>query len=498
MQTKKQTFLDLGQNLALALVPFQKEDAITPTLKAGEDIPKGHKFALNAFQSGETLYKFGQPIGVITQYVEAGHWIHSHNLAFQKQDTLNHCAGISDQQINIQEQIFQGFHRPDGRVGTRNYIGVIATVNCSATVCRRIADQANKDILPKYANIDGFVPITHHSGCGISTDADSFKLLHRTISGYIAHPNFGAALVIGLGCEVNQISGYQAADSSRALMTLQHQGGSAKTVEKALEKLSEMTQLLAQNSKREAASTKHLCLGLQCGGSDGLSGITANPALGKAVDLLIQSGGSAILSETPEIFGAHHLLTARASQDVAYKIETCVQWWEDHAQKFNVHLDNNPSPGNKAGGLTTILEKSLGAVSKAGTTPVTGFYEYAQSIDTSGVAFMDSPGYDPVSATGQIAAGANLIAFTTGRGSCFGSRPAPCLKLSSNTPMYQQIQDDMDINCGSLIDGDMTLEELGQSIFESLIAIASGQTTKSEQFGYGFDEFIPWQFGATL
>lgn len=491
-------YLPLGKQLGLSLADFHKEDQLDSGLTITQDIPKGHKVALIPIKSGEMITKFGQSIGQATQDIQPGNWVHSHNLAFYPGQLINKMPLPAPPPVKNLQTEFMGYIRQSGQVGTRNYIGLIATVNCSATVCHLIAEKAQRQILPLYPNIDGIVPISHQSGCGMSQDTLSFDMLQRTLKGYRDHPNFGAVLVIGLGCEVNQISHYQESIHNRHFMTIQQNGGTAQTIDLALQKLTEMAQILEAESQRSPASTQHLCVGLQCGGSDGLSGITANPALGRAVDFLVQTGGTAILSETPEIFGAQHLLTSRSSPKVANDINNCIEWWQEHAQTYNVHLDNNPSPGNKAGGLTTILEKSLGAVSKAGTSPVNGFYHYAEPIKTSGLVFMDSPGYDPVSATGQIASGANLLAFTTGRGSCFGSLPTPCLKLASQTSLYEKMPEDMDINCGTLIEGQQSLDDLGTEIYNQFIAIASGQKTKSENAGYGFHEFIPWQIGATL
>ena len=240
-------------------------------------------------------------------------------------------------------------------------------------------------------------------------------------------------------------------------------------------------------------------LGLQCGGSDGYSGITANPALGNAVDRLVAHGGTAILSETPEIYGAEHLLTRRAvSREVGEKLIARIKWWEDYTARNHGEMNNNPSPGNKAGGLTTILEKSLGAVAKGGTTNLVEVYEYAQPVDSDGFVYMDTPGYDPVSATGQVAGGANMIVFTTGRGSAYGCAPSPSLKLSTNTELWQRQEEDMDINCGEIVDGAATIEQLGERLFELSWQRPRASRTKSESFGYGQNEFVPWQLGAVM
>ncbi len=495
--------LDLGNGLAMALSAVSSGAEVGAGISARQDIPKGHKVALKDYAEGDVILKFGQPIGITTTPIGAGDWIHSHNLAFQADMTgyETEIAAPTPEPLEDFDPHFMGYHRPDGRVGTRNFVGIISTVNCSSHVCRQVAERANAELLELFPNIDGFVPITHRSGCGMAGHGDAFALLQRTLNGYLSHPNFGAVMVIGLGCEVNQVMAYRLTHGeaeTRPVMTVQQVGGTQQTIDLALQKLRLLCEKLEQGERRQKAGLEHLLVGLQCGGSDGLSGVTANPALGRAVDLLVAKGGSAILSETPEIFGAEHLLTARSSPEVASEIMDCVKWWRDHTEQFGVSVDNNPSPGNKAGGLTTILEKSLGAISKSGTSPIMAFYPYAEKVIEKGLVFMDSPGYDPASATGQIAGGANLIVFTTGRGSCFGSRPAPCLKLASSTTLYQHMQDDMDINCGVIADGTVSLDNLGRQILKVIIDCASGKPSKSELFGYGNDEFVPWQYGPTL
>jgi altronate hydrolase len=397
-----------------------------------------------------------------------------------------------------------GIQRDDGRVATRNYIGILTSVNCSATVARAIADRFRRDVFPDalaaFPNVDGVVALTHGLGCGIDSKGEGITLLRRTLAGYATHPNFHSVLFVGLGCETNQISGVlasaglSAGDRLRSF-TIQDSGGSKKTIERGVAMVKEML-ADANRVERTPLPASHLIVGLQCGGSDGYSGISANPALGAAVDRLVRHGGTAILSETPEVYGAEHLLTRRAvSREVGEKLITRIKWWEAYCERNGAELDNNPSVGNKAGGLTTILEKSLGAVAKGGTTNLVEVYEYAQHIDAKGFVFMDSPGYDPVSATGQVAAGANVICFTTGRGSAYGCAPSPSLKLATNTPLWERQEDDMDIDCGGVIDGTATIDQLGESIFEMILACASGKPSKSEVNGYGQNEFVPWQLG---
>jgi altronate hydrolase len=395
---------------------------------------------------------------------------------------------------------FDGIVRPDGRVATRNYLGVISSVNCSANVCRGIANAFQGAALEAYPNVDGVVSITHKTGCAMP---QGIELLQRVMAGYIRHVNFAAVLFIGLGCETLQIAPLMEAeklkDSARLrAFNIQDIGGTRATIERGVALLREMLPE-ANRVSRQAVPLSHLMLGLQCGGSDGYSGISANPALGVAADLLVEQGGTAILSETPEIFGAEHLLTRRAvSREVGEKLIERIHWWEQYTTQLGGKIDNNPSPGNKAGGLTTILEKSLGAVAKGGSSNLTEVFEYAQPVVTRGLVFMDTPGYDPVSATGQVAGGANLICFTTGRGSVYGCKPAPSVKLATNSVMYRRMADDMDFNCGEILDGGMSVQQAGEQIFKMLVETASGKRSKSELNGAGEDEFAPWVLGPTM
>jgi altronate hydrolase len=392
-------------------------------------------------------------------------------------------------------------------VATRNYIGILTSVNCSATAARAIADHFRRDIRPEaladFPNIDGVVALTHGMGCATASDGEELQVLRRTLGGYAKHPNFAAILVVGLGCETNQIQGLVAQEGLEegvklATFNIQDTGGTAKTVAKGIALIQAMLPE-ANRVKRVPVPLSHLTVGLQCGGSDGYSGISANPALGAAVDLLVRHGGAAVLSETPEIYGGEHLLTRRAvSAQVADKLLARIAWWEAYTRRNQMQMDNNPSAGNKAGGLTTILEKSLGAIAKSGTTNLVEVFEFAEPITSRGFVYMDTPGYDPVSATGQVAGGANLICFTTGRGSAYGCAPSPSLKLATNTALWQRQEDDMDINCGGVVDGTETVQQAGERIFQMMIDTASGRATKSELHGYGQNEFVPWQLGAVM
>ena len=400
-----------------------------------------------------------------------------------------------------------GIKRPDGRVATRNYIGILSSVNCSATAARAIADRFSRlnhpEALAEFPHVDGVVALTHGSGCGMDTEGMGMQILERTLAGYATHANFWGVLVVGLGCEANQINAWLAHSSLREgdtlkVFNIQDTGGTRKTVEKGIALVKEMLPQ-ANTARREPCSAAHITIGLQCGGSDGYSGISANPALGAAVDVLVAHGGTAILSETPEIYGAEHLLTRRAVRpEIAHKLIERVKWWEHYASVNDGEMNNNPSPGNKAGGLTTILEKSLGAVAKGGTSNLQGVYEYAESVKAHGFVYMDTPGYDPVSATGQVAGGANIICFTTGRGSAYGCAPSPSLKLATNSALWKRQEEDMDINCGEIIEGKASIAEMGQHIFQTVLATASGQSSKSEKHGYGQNEFVPWQLGAVM
>jgi altronate hydrolase len=397
---------------------------------------------------------------------------------------------------------FEGIVREDGRVATRNFIGILTSVNCSATVARMIADHF-RNRLDAYPNVDGVVALTHKSGCGMASEGEAIDLLRRTMAGYARHPNFFAVQVVGLGCESNQINNLLSTQQLKradklGAFTIQEKGGTSKAVREGIARIEALLPA-ANQARRQTVPASHLTLGLQCGGSDGYSGISANPALGAAVDLLVRHGGTAILSETPEIYGAEHLLTRRAvSREVGEKLIARIKWWEAYTERNGNEMNNNPSPGNKAGGLTTILEKSLGAVAKGGTTRLVDVYEYAKPVTAKGFVYMDTPGYDPVSATGQVAGGANMICFTTGRGSAYGCKPAPSLKLATNTALFTHQEEDMDFNCGGIVDGTDSIEAAGARFFELILATASGAKTKSEAFGYGEDEFAPWVLGATM
>jgi altronate hydrolase len=467
-------------------------------------IAHGHKVATAGIEKGQAVNKYGQIIGFASQDIEPGQHVHTHNVELRDFDR-DYEMGAAAKEIEADSETatFSGIIRPDGRIATRNYLGIISTVNCSASVSRLIADSFRQDTLAKFSNVDGIVPICHGMGCAGSSTDEGFEILLDTLAGHIRHPNFAGVLVIGLGCEVMQIETLLERrnlqpDSFLQTMTIQDIGGTSKTIQEGIDRILAMLPE-ANRVERQPLPAAEIILGLECGGSDAYSGITANPGLGAAVDLLVRHGGTAVLGETPEIYGAEHLLTRRAvSREVAEKLIERIRWWEDYTAKHNAEMDNNPSPGNKAGGLTTILEKSLGAVAKGGTTNLVEVYPYARKVTAKGLVFMDTPGYDPVSLTGIVAGGANVICFTTGRGSVYGYRPVPSIKLATNTDMYRRMQDDMDINCGEIIDGGTTVEKMGERIFQSVLAVASGKKTKSERHGIGDNEFVPWNIGAIM
>ncbi len=470
-----------------------------------QQVKRGHKLALVHMARGDNVRRYGQIIGQATQDITAGDHVHVQNLGMgTHQQDYAHASDAAPLAPAPETRTFEGYHRADGRVGTRNYLGILTSVNCSGSVANFIAEAAERTgLLAEFPNIDGIVPITHGTGCGMAGDNEGYDTLFRTLSGYAQHPNFGGILLIGLGCEVMQLSALVGgrpirADGALRYMTIQTEGGTRKTIEKGLSELRGIAEL-ANQAERAPAPISHLTVGMQCGGSDGYSGITANPALGVASDLLVRHGGTTILSETSEIYGAEHLLTRRAAtRGIGEKLIERVRWWEDYTARNGGEMDNNPSPGNKRGGLTTILEKSLGAVAKSGSAPLSGVYLFAEKIDAKGLVFMDSPGFDPCSVTGQIASGANLIAFTTGRGSVSGYMPTPCIKLATNSEMYARMAEDMDINCGDIVSAGVSLRDKGHEIFEMFLRVASGAPTKSEELGFGGVEFVPWQIGAVM
>jgi altronate hydrolase len=489
-----------------SLAVGERVEARGHSVTAHDPVPAGHKIALVDIRAAKPVRKYDQAIGNARCDIAAGEHVHTHNLAFSSLD--RDLAPGSEQRgrdllSEAERRTFSGFVRADGRVATRNYIGVPTSVNCSATVARRIAETCNRpEFLERYPNTDGVVALAHGLGCAMRGEGEGFDLLTRTIRGFAEHPNFAGVVLLGLGCEVNQVDALSedwAATLSKPfhVTTIQAEGGARATLQLGSERVEALLDE-ANRAERQEVPVSELVLATQCGGSDGYSGVTANPALGVAADILVRNGGTAVLGETPEIYGAEHLLTRRADPEVAQRLVERIAWWERYAAANGATMDNNPSPGNKEGGLTTILEKSLGAIAKAGSSDLVDVVGYAEAVRSRGLVFMDTPGYDPVSSTGLIAGGCNILCFTTGRGPVYGSKPVPSLKLASNSALYARMPDDMDVNCGVVLDGDATVEEVGQEIFDLIVETASGRRTRSEEFGFGEDEFQPWHIGAVM
>jgi altronate hydrolase len=493
-----------NDNVLLAKSPLSLGQELPELgVRVRAQVPAGHKIAARHIDKGEQIKKCNIVIGIAMRHIEPGDYMHSHNieLADYYRDP-EFCRDVQavDYVPEAARATFMGFMRPNGRVGTRNYIGILSSVNCSATVIKNIAAHFTPERLAPYPNVDGVAAFAQTSGCGMSSPSEHFDVLRRTLAGYARHPNLAGVLIVGLGCERNQVSALVesqqlAPGAQLRTLVMQEIGGTRATIAAGIQAVEEMLPT-ANRAVRETVSASHLKIGLECGGSDSFSSITANPALGAAMDVLVRHGGTAILSETPEIHGVEYLLTRRAvTPEVGQKLLDRLAWWERYTAGQNAQFNGVVGHGNQQGGLANIFEKSLGSVMKSGSTPLQAVYEYAEPIETAGLVFMDSPGYDPVAATGQIASGANLICFTTGRGSMFGSKPAPTLKLATNTPMFTRLEEDMDINCGLVLDGVLTLEQMGRHIFEHILRAASGIPTKSEALGLGDNEFVPWHLG---
>lgn len=475
------------------------EEGITALQK----VPPGHKVAIRKIGKGEPVLKYNTTIGFASEDLPPGTWLHSHNIDFGDLQK-DYRYGLDYRPLPLLEPghqaTFMGIVRPDGRIATRSYIGIFATSHRAATVVRRIAASISKEQLSEFPHINGIAPFIHEQGAGTELTGEPMEVLRRTLSGYIRHPNIAGALIVTAGDEDNALDEFLeesglALGGQRLTLNIASCGGTRKSIEQGIQAVGQLLEN-APRTAREPVSARHIMVGLQCGGSDGFSGLSANPALGAAMEILIRNGGTAILSETPEIYGVEHLLTARAvTPEVGKKLIARIEWWLRYNEGRDTQINGRVSPGNNAGGLANVIEKSLGGAKKGGNAPLMEVYEYAEPVAAQGLVFMDTPGYDPVSATGQIAGGANIICFTTGRGSCFGSIPSPTMKLASNTPMYDRMIADMDINCGSIIDGDSTIPEMGQKIFEQILKHASGVPTKSESAGVGMNEFIPWPMG---
>ena len=495
--------LDPSDNVVTATRALEAGTRIETVTTTGL-IPSGHKIATTPIPKGAEIRKYAQLIGYASADIAAGDHVHTQNVEFRNTDQDYEFGTDLRPAVPTKTQdTFMGYRRDNGRVGTRNYIAVVTSVNCSATAARRIADAFGPEELAQYPNVDGVVAFVHGTGCGMAGSGDGFEALQRVMWGYARHPNHAGVLMVGLGCEMNQIDWLLEAYGLKQgplfqTMNIQNVAGLQRTIEMGVEKIRAMLPI-ANEATRTSCPAAELMVALQCGGSDAWSGITANPALGYACDLLTAQGGTGVLAETPEIYGAEHLLTRRAiNAEVGEKLIGLIRWWEDYTARNLGSMDNNPSPGNKKGGLTTILEKSLGAAAKGGTTPLTGVYKYAEPVTAKGFTFMDSPGYDPASVTGQIAGGCNLVCFTTGRGSAFGSKPAPTIKVATNSEMYARMEGDMDVNAGEILTSGVSVEEKGREIYDLFLRVASGEASKSEAQGLGDYEFVPWQIGAVM
>ena len=476
-------------------------------LKVAQMIPPGHKVALRDIPKGAEIRRYGQIIGFASVDISAGQHVHSQNVeVHQGELDLDYAFSADYEPVELvpeaERRTFMGYRRADGRIGTRNYVAILASVNCSSTATRRVADYfRDNPIMDQFPNVDGVIGFPTKGGCGAHYGSDYLDLLQKTMAGIVDHPNIGGYIILSLGCETNQPEDMIANTSLNGhqplVLTIQQDGGFRKSVEAGIEAVKQLLPE-ANKAQREPIPASEIVLALQCGGSDGWSGVTANPALGRAADEIVRQGGTVVLGETSEVYGGEHLLTRRAvSEEVGQKLVDKIHWWEDYTSMFGTEIDNNPSPGNKLGGLTTIYEKSLGAIAKAGTTPMTDVVGYADRISTRGFVHMDTPGYDPVSVTGQVAGGCNIVCFTTGRGSAFGFKPSPSIKIATNSDLYRKQEPDMDINAGKMLDG-ISLDEMGLEIFEKILAVASGEQTKSEMDGIGEEEFNPWIIGATL
>ncbi len=494
--------LNAADNIAIARValsPGQELRVGQRPITVKDAVPAGHKIALGAIAAGEKIVRYGQLIGHARAAIEPGQHVHTHNLAFEELSLAYEfpASEVSLPVIPKGGPVFLGYRREDGRVGTRNYIAVVAASNCAAHTAEMIAASYHGETLPP--SVDGVAAFPHGEGCGHSIGPDT-EQLQRTLAGVLDHPNVSAAIILGLGCEVNQIDHYLGAGTARTErlvgMTLQSSGGTRATVEAARSTIARFMERASEEERVESPASK-IVLGLNCGGSDSFSGITANPALGVCSDLLASAGGTAVLAETTEIFGAEHLLVRRArNRQVADKLLGFIAGYKTYLKRFGGSFDDNPTPGNKAGGLTNILEKSLGAVAKAGTSMLTDVVDYAERVHSPGFVFMNTPGYDPISLTGLAAGGVNLIAFTTGRGSAIGFPTIPVMKIASNSDTYRRMRDNMDVNAGRIADGETAVADVGRQIFELLLRVASGEKTSSERLGH--KEFVPWRIGPVL
>ena len=510
--TNKTLLLREGDDVAVAIRPLSAGDVIGANgseVRVRQDVPPGHKVALHAIAEEGPVLKYGQVIGFARRDIEPGDHVHVQNLGVRPL-TLEYEYSTEVPEVSFvpeaERRTFQGFRRPDGKVGTRNYLAIVSTVNCSASVTRFIAERFRGDALKDFPNVDGVIGIKHGAGCGMNVAGEDLRMLERTLAGYARHPNVAGYILCGLGCETNQaltmiqntgLLSLGTPTQNPVVVTIQEEGGVTRAVERGIREIAGLLPY-ANQFTRTTQPASGIFVGTNCGGSDGNSGITANPAVGWMTDELVRHGGTSVLAETTETYGAEHLLTKRAvTREVGEKLIALMRWWEKYTAMHGAEINNNPSPGNKAGGLTTIYEKSLGALAKGGTGPLVDVLQYSEPIRKRGFLFMDTPGHDPVSVTGLVAGGCNVIVFTTGRGSVFGCKPAPSIKVATNSLLFEHMNDDMDLNAGVVLDG-VPVGDVGRAIFEKILAVASGERTKSEIHGIGDEEFDPWLIGATL
>jgi len=477
-------------------------DNVAIALERTGVVPAGHKVALRAIEPGEPIVKGGAVIGHASAPIEAGGHVHTHNVANAAGEAPAAVPQPPEMLPAGQRATFRGIVRDHGRVATRNFIVVIVTVNCAATTARRIAEHFTEERLAAWPEVDGVVALTHELGCGMEMTGEPMDLLRRTIAGTVRHANVAGALVCSLGCERNNVYKLLEAQKLEAgprlkTLVMQERGGTARTIEEGIAAIEAMLPL-ANAVRRVPVSAEHLVVGVQSSGADAFSQVTANAALGAAVDLVIANGGTAILSGTAELHGMEAALAARAaSPEVAARLGRRMQWWQQNHAGRDTPFDARLAPSQAAGGLTTPFERALSAAQRWGRFPLADVYEYAHPVTSKGLVFMDTPAHEAVAATGQIAGGANLICMTTGHGTGFGSLPAPTLKLASHSAIYRRMQDDLDIDCGPVLDGEVSVEAMGQRIFEAILRHASGEKTRAEELGVGDSEFVPWPIGLT-
>ncbi len=456
-------------------------------LEIKDDVPPGHRFAVREIAAGDYVCQYGQPIGT-SLGIEAGEWITHENMSNDVpviRDLPEDLHTPAPEYFPVEDRgTFMGFRRADGRVGTRNFVLIVPTSMCASHEAAQISMMA--EFLhykrEKYPNVDGVVAIPHNKGCGCQ-DGSNLEIMLRVLANYADHPNVGGVILIDLGCEKTNLAKVEKYLLKRELsfkkpvakIGIQEIGGTQAAIEKGLKIVEEMLPQVNE-AKREEISVSELVLGVKCGSSDGFSGLSANPALGRAADLLVKSGGTVLITEVPEFCGAEHILANRAKDaETGRAIYRMIDWFKDYASKFGGVLNNNPSPGNIAGGLLNITIKSLGALAKSGTTRVEGVCEYAEAPKSKGLNLMQGPGYDQESTPALVAAGATVIVFTTGNGTTIGNAIAPVIKLASNNRIFKQMSRDIDVSAGNIIEGTETIDAVGERVFEHIQRVSSGE-----------------------